>query len=338
MDYDDLSNASVCVDCGATGGEIELVQQSQFDSSGALEGCRRVAPTVALIDAALERRVRIFVDTAFNVGRKIGDNSITLRTELTTLARQTLPRYNRPPRGKQIHYAGAAAALLRARRMGCPVSLGDVARAATVPISKLSTAYNLLTKATGTVPPKPCDSVGYLSRYQDVAENLLPDVSDAWRQVRVTACVALRVVEHLWMCQGRNPALHCAVAVAFAVRAVACEGLAAVVPKVSNCAIALVEAGGVSKAAIMDEYKRIATAMAEVLGEKDEVHTRFDEAIRKLESNNTRMYSVTRKRKRCTSARPLAEEGESDDSEVERAVFSNDQATKRARIMATLET
>ena len=118
--------------------------------------------------------------------------------------------------------------------MGCPVSLSNVARTATVPISKLSFAYNLIIKATGTVPPKLCNSDGYLYRYQDVTEHLLLDVNGSWRYstyVRAIACVMLRVVENLWIHQGHNLALHFAAVMMFAV---AHEKLAAVVLKFSN--------------------------------------------------------------------------------------------------------
>ena len=335
VEHDDLSNAAVCVDCGATSGEVHLIQHQQFDSSGVLQG-RRIEATVSSDDPALERRVRIFVDAAFDIAHKIGDTAISLRTELTTLARRTIPQYNRPPRGRQIYYAGAAAVLLRARRMDRPVSLGDVARAAGISTSKLNSAYNLLTKAIGATTPTPCSIGGYLERYQFVADRLLPDVNDAWRHVRATACVALRVAERLWTCQGRAPALHCAVAVAFALRAVACEELASFIPNITQCANALAELGGVSRSTIMTEYKRIADAMVQILGDKDEVHTRLDEVASKLESSDNRSYQVARKRSRGASMRQLAEDGDSDDSEVERAVLTDAQVVKRARIIERL--
>ena len=101
----------------------------------------------------------------------------------------------------------------------------------------------------------------------------------------------------------------------FVVRAVACERLGAVVPKVSNCANMLMEVGGISKAAIMNE-----DISGKSFDDEDEVQIHLDEAENELESRDIRRYR---------NAKEVQLGGESDDSEAGRAMLCDGQAEKR---------
>lgn len=236
VEYDFDLRTSACTGCGkvASDGSAPLVNQWNESSNNVVLPVLPIAAS-GLPKETLERRVGAFTKAAVSAARATGDNSPTLFKEMRELGATVLSRYAKVPFGRALVCAGAAAALLRARRSQRDITISDVAAAVSVTPQAARVAYEQLATALGEHMPLDAPDL-HLSRFRHAATALLggSDSAESWATVSSRARTVLHIAQALWMSQGRRPVLVAAATVVIAVRAASLDLL---LPQVLSQAI-----------------------------------------------------------------------------------------------------
>lgn len=284
LEYDFAQYVSACGDCGAVGpqqGSTLVAEWGQLSNTV-------VAPVVPVAASGMqkecfERRVQSFSRTAVHVARSTGDEAPGLLADMRELGANALSQYKAVPLGPGLRSAGAAAALLRARRDRRAVSITDVANVAGVTPGSIVAAFEQLVNVIGGKIIRDTADV-HLSRYRTAAVKLLGNEEDVWLTVSSRAVTILHILQALWKSQGRNPVCLAAVAVVFAVRAAALDVLAPSIPTVKNCVKNIAIAGGVNERNVRKWFGQLSRDLAAKLDdvEPSQVHAYVDVLYNKL--------------------------------------------------------
>lgn len=292
VEYDEFAHSYVCIECGSTSTKsVRLVSQELLKDVGVH---RRVLQHAKTDNRAFERRVQKFASGGISISHKLGDISATLNTDMVNFARKTLSSMpDKPvPQVRTLESFGIAAAYLRAKQKGIPVTLNDVAAIADVSPKVLYAGYKRICDHTNTntnnsnVPlvgtnANPTNSTEntFFVRFQPVAKKLIPN---SWKLLSQSYSNVLRIIQLFYNKSSRSRLFITAISIMFAIRAIACEQLEPSIPSAAQCAHEISRCGianmnTISRKSLEVEYRYLEKEIKKSLmdDDDDEVHASF---------------------------------------------------------------